>query len=140
MTFIPFPKKKRKKDCNICVLYLGLFIHVPGEGDGVVGDFFDVADCVEALLVISCEDKQRDFLFLQSHQPFKYNFCCKCMLKRCPRMSIFSICITKSYLNFCNFWLISAVFRNLTKHHISSLYTAKIGQSMTQAGSYCLLR
>lgn len=37
-------------------LYLGLFVHIPGEGDGVVGDFFNVADRVEALLVISCGD------------------------------------------------------------------------------------
>lgn len=44
-------------------LYLGLFIDVPGEGDGVVGDFFDVADCVEALLVIRCEDKQGWFIY-----------------------------------------------------------------------------
>jgi len=48
-------------------LYLGLFIHVPGERDGVVGDFFNVADCVEALLVISCDDKQREGLFLQEN-------------------------------------------------------------------------
>ena len=44
-------------------MYLGLFIHVPGEGDGVVGDFFDVANGVEALLVISCKHKQRGGLF-----------------------------------------------------------------------------
>lgn len=58
MTFISCKEKKQeKKKRVISVLYLGLFIHVPGEGDGVVGDFFNVADCVEALLVISWEDK-----------------------------------------------------------------------------------
>lgn len=44
--------------------YLGLFVDVPGEGDGVVGDFFNVADCVKALLVIRCEDRQMEVLNL----------------------------------------------------------------------------
>ena len=35
-----------------CVAHLGLFVDVPGEGDGVVGDLLDVADGVEALLVV----------------------------------------------------------------------------------------
>lgn len=34
--------------------HLGLLVDVPGEGNGVVGDLLDVADGVEALLVVSC--------------------------------------------------------------------------------------
>ena len=49
-------------------LYLGLFVHVPGEGDGVVGDFFDVANGVEALLVIRCEDRQGWFIYANPPQ------------------------------------------------------------------------
>lgn len=50
-----------KRQWHSFPFYLGLFVHVPGEGDGVVGDFFDVADGVEALLVVSC-DTNRDWL------------------------------------------------------------------------------
>lgn len=35
---------------------LGLFVDIPREGDGVVGDFFDVADGVEALLVVGWKE------------------------------------------------------------------------------------
>lgn len=35
--------------------HLSLLIDVPGEGDGVVGDLLNVADCVEALFVVSWE-------------------------------------------------------------------------------------
>lgn len=77
-----FISHKEKKNnpvqylCNICVgvLYLGLFIHIPGEGDGIVGNFFNVANCVEALLVIGCGDKQGHGLILQSHTPQKQLF------------------------------------------------------------------
>lgn len=48
-------RKTIKKSCNISRLYLGLFVNIPGEGDGVVGDFFNIVDCVEAFFVISCE-------------------------------------------------------------------------------------
>lgn len=41
---------------NCIDIYLCLFIHIPGEGDSIVGDFFNVADCIKALLVISCEE------------------------------------------------------------------------------------
>ena len=38
----------------MCVLqpHLGLLVHVPSEGDGIVGDLLNVADGVEALLVV----------------------------------------------------------------------------------------
>ena len=39
--------------------HLGLLVHVPGEGNGIVGDLLDVPDGVEALLVISC-NRQRE--------------------------------------------------------------------------------
>lgn len=39
--------------------HLGLLIHIPGEGNGVVGDLLDVPDGVEALLVISCNGKRK---------------------------------------------------------------------------------
>ena len=38
--------------------YFGLLVGVPGEGNGVVGNLLDVANGVEALLVVSC-DKMR---------------------------------------------------------------------------------
>lgn len=85
---IYFSQRRKKKlsaifVCNIWVrvLYLGLFIHIPGEGDGIVGNFFNVADCVEALLVIGCGDKQGHGLFLQSQSSQKWNFLCKNCLK-----------------------------------------------------------
>lgn len=53
-TFNPCMPKKTNKYCKFDPTNLGLFVHIPGEGDGVVGDFFNVADRVEALLVISC--------------------------------------------------------------------------------------
>lgn len=37
--------------------YFGLFIGVPGERNGVVGNLLDVTDGVEALLVVSCHIK-----------------------------------------------------------------------------------
>lgn len=40
--------------------YLGLLVDVPGEGDGVVGDLLDVADGVEALLVVRWQDTRLD--------------------------------------------------------------------------------
>lgn len=36
------------------VTHLRLLVDVPGEGNGVVRDLLDVADGVEALLVVSC--------------------------------------------------------------------------------------
>lgn len=38
--------------------YFGFVICVPGEGNGVVGNLLDVADGVEALLVVSCNKKK----------------------------------------------------------------------------------
>lgn len=38
--------------------YFSLLIGVPGEGNGVIGNLFDVADGVETLLVVSCNNKQ----------------------------------------------------------------------------------
>ena len=38
--------------CECCVAHLCLLVDVPGEGDSVVGDLLDVADGVEALLVV----------------------------------------------------------------------------------------
>ena len=35
--------------------HLSLLVDVPGEGDGIVGDLLNVADGVEALLVVSWE-------------------------------------------------------------------------------------
>lgn len=49
-TALTFTVSSKKK------YYLCLFIHIPGEGDSIVGDFFNVADCIKALLVISCEE------------------------------------------------------------------------------------
>lgn len=34
--------------------YFGLFVGVPGKGNGIVGNLFDVSDGVETLLVVSC--------------------------------------------------------------------------------------
>lgn len=64
-------KEREKKYSNITPLYLGLFIHIPGEGDGIVGDFFNIPDCVEALLVISCLIKTVHSLFL-ANTNFKF--------------------------------------------------------------------
>lgn len=36
------------------VTYLCFLVDVPGEGYGIVGDLLNVADGVEALLVVSC--------------------------------------------------------------------------------------
>lgn len=47
--------------------YLCLFIHIPGEGDSIVGDFFNVADCIKALLVISCEETGSNFRLHSIH-------------------------------------------------------------------------
>lgn len=38
--------------------YFGLLIGVPGEGNGIVGNLFNVANSVEALLVVSCNNQQ----------------------------------------------------------------------------------
>lgn len=49
---LPFPPERTG---SLSVLtHLGLLVDVPGEGNGVVGDLLDVADGVEALLVVSC--------------------------------------------------------------------------------------
>lgn len=45
--------------------YLGLLIHIPGKGHGVVSDFFNIANCVEALFVVSCrENRKSQFSYL----------------------------------------------------------------------------
>lgn len=41
--------------------YFGLLVGVPGEGNGIIGNLLDVTDGVEALLVVSCKDKKKDF-------------------------------------------------------------------------------
>lgn len=38
--------------------HLGLLVGVPGERNGVIGNLLDVANGVEALLVVSCDNKQ----------------------------------------------------------------------------------
>ena len=35
------------------------FIHVPGEGNSNIGNLFDVANRIKALLVISCDMKKK---------------------------------------------------------------------------------
>ena len=37
--------------------YLGLLVGVPGERNGIVGNLLNVANGVEALLVVSCDNK-----------------------------------------------------------------------------------
>lgn len=56
---------------GIWVRYLGLFVDVPGEGDCIVGDFLNVADCVEALLVIRCEVENTRILNQLLHEQEK---------------------------------------------------------------------
>lgn len=46
--------------------YFGLLIGVPSEGNGVVGNLFNVANGVEALLVVSCNNK--DFIDQKQNQ------------------------------------------------------------------------
>lgn len=38
--------------------HLSFFIHVPGEGDSVIRNLFNVANRVKALLVIGCDMKK----------------------------------------------------------------------------------
>lgn len=35
------------------------FIHIPGEGNSIIGNLFDVANRIKALLVISCDMKKK---------------------------------------------------------------------------------
>lgn len=42
----------------ILLSHLGLFVGVPGERNGVIGNLLDVANGVEALLVVSCDNKR----------------------------------------------------------------------------------
>lgn len=55
-TSTPEPVSGKMTSVTFVYMYLGLFVDIPGEGDGVVGDFLNVPDGVEALLVVSCED------------------------------------------------------------------------------------
>lgn len=43
--------------CLLFFYYLCLFVYIPGEGNGIVGDLLNVANGVEALLVIGCQGK-----------------------------------------------------------------------------------
>lgn len=45
---------------SVSLSHLGFLIGVPGEGNGIVGDLLDVADGIEALLVIGCNTQTRD--------------------------------------------------------------------------------
>lgn len=91
--------------------YLGLFVDVPGEGDGVVGDFFDVADGVKALLVIRCEDRQMEVLRVTAKT------------SKIQLLQLLPQCLD-CYL----------------RDRAKCRQPAKLAHKMTQTGSYCLLR
>lgn len=106
LAFVYWGQKKQKQ-------YLGLFVDVPGEGDGVVGDFFNVADCVKALLVIRCEDTQMEVLRVTA----------KTSKIQLLRVQPFPQCLD-CYLS----------------DRAKRRQPAKLVHKMTQTGSYCLLR
>lgn len=43
-----------------CVPYLCFLIDVPSKGDSIIGNFFNIPNGVEALLVISCNTQHRE--------------------------------------------------------------------------------
>ena len=62
------------------VSYFGLLAGVPGEGNGIIGNLFNVANGVEALLVVSCchqKKKKISYLLVLFHRndTQKHFFC-----------------------------------------------------------------
>ncbi len=56
--------------------YFGLFIGVPGEGNGIVGNLLNISNGVEALLIVSCGNKQELIYLLEDQKKLKISTKC----------------------------------------------------------------